>query len=258
MNECDICRSEKWRSMSFPMAVRKFDTSISPQRSPRWKPLGEILVERGLITPLQLQAALNEQVTRGGRLGEILFEHGLVSAVDLRDALAEQHGLDLRVEARAGSEPSGEPKRDSLPLGHLLIRRGQITEAQLNDALAEQERTGCPLGQILVASRVISVFTLAAALAEQQGVAAEPEKAWEAAQFESDRGPSLYELREIVDGTSRRLYAGNSFIDTTDVAFAILQELDPNRLVVVEVDGDSDARLCWEYPAANGAGESRP
>lgn len=225
--------------------------SALPEISPRWQPLGEILVERRLVTPLQLQAALNEQATAGGRLGEILFEHGLVSAVDLRDALAAQHGLDLRVEARADRGAPVEPARDPLPLGHLLIRRGYITETQLNGALAEQEETGGRLGRILVARGAISVFTLAAALAEQQGIAAQvdavlPEPSGE------DSSPSLYELREISDGASHRLYAGDSFIDTTDVAFAVLQELEPHRLEVVEVQGDCDARVCWEYPPADG------
>jgi hypothetical protein len=221
-------------------------------RAPGWRALGGILVERGLITGLQLKAALAEQAETGGRLGEILFEHGLVSAVDLRDALAAQHGLDLRVESRARLQLASEPVADPLPLGHLLIRRGRITESQLNSALAEQERTGRRLGQILVANRIISVSTLATALAEQQGVVPQAQAAWEAAQLAPTFGSSLYELRELTDRGSRRLYTGNSFIDTTDVAFAILQELDPHRLQVVELDsnGHDDRRICWQYPAA--------
>ena len=72
--------------------------SVQPEPRLAWRPLGEILTERGLISQLELEDALREQEEEGGRLGEILFARGLVSGVDLRDALAEQHGLDLRVE----------------------------------------------------------------------------------------------------------------------------------------------------------------
>src|SRR5438477_459958 len=69
--------------------------SALPETRLAWRPLGEILVQRGLISEIELHDALREQQHEGGRLGEILFARGVVSAVDLRDALAEQHGLDL-------------------------------------------------------------------------------------------------------------------------------------------------------------------
>src|SRR5712691_7331489 len=113
-----------------------------PSPEARWRPLGQILIESGLITEPQLEEALREQEERGGRLGELLFARGWVSAIDLRDALAEQHGLDLRVEAPAPLEAtnSSDAQRLGLPLGSLLVQRGRITEAQLDAALAEQAR----------------------------------------------------------------------------------------------------------------------
>lgn len=52
--------------------------------------LGEILLERRLISPVQLDAALAEQRARGGRLGEILVRRGELAPRELKAALAEQ------------------------------------------------------------------------------------------------------------------------------------------------------------------------
>jgi len=93
--------------------------SALPEARLAWRPLGEILVERGLITELRLQQALRDQQVEGDRLGEILFARGWVSGIDLRDALAEQHGLDLRVEqptSHAGVA-SAEAQRNTIRLG---------------------------------------------------------------------------------------------------------------------------------------------
>jgi hypothetical protein len=215
-----------------------------------WRPLGEILVERGLITELQLQQALRDQKLQGGRLGEILFARGWVSGIDLRDALAEQHGLDLRVEQPTGHAGvvSAEAQRNTIPLGRLLIQRGQITEAQLDAALADQAVNGKRLGQILMASGAISTFVLAAALAEQQGLLAASRDLDKS--IEEGFLPRLtrYEVREIDGGKSYRLYASRNFLDATDLAFAILNEWEPRELHVVCVADDRPEELCWQYP----------
>jgi type IV pilus assembly protein PilB len=41
-----------------------------------WRPLGEVIVERGLITPEQLEDALLEQRITNKRLGTILIDKG--------------------------------------------------------------------------------------------------------------------------------------------------------------------------------------
>ncbi len=56
-------------------------------------PLGRQLLERGLLTEEQLEAALAEQRSGGGRLGEIVLAHGWVRPLDLYPLLAEQLGL---------------------------------------------------------------------------------------------------------------------------------------------------------------------
>ena len=218
--------------------------SALPEKHLAWRPLGEILVERGLISELELHDALREQQHEGGRLGEILFARGLVPAIDLRDALADQHGLDLRVESRTAPDAPLD-HRNSYPLGRILLQRGQITEAQLDAALADQARTGQRLGQILIATGAVSSFQLAAALAEQQGLLAASR---DAAQSLPPR-PRLYEVREVVGAESYSLYSSRNFLDATDLAFAVLHEWEPKEIHVVCIAQDKD-ELCWKYPGA--------
>jgi hypothetical protein len=213
----------------------------------RWRPLGEILVERGLINELRLQSALREQERMGGRLGEILFENGWVSAIDLRDALAAQHGLDLRVESRSDGLASGE-RRSAVPLGLLLVQRGDITESQLDAALALQEETKRRLGELLIDSGAVTTATLADALAEQQGLLAASRDLRATLEGDFVPKPTWYELREANAEPGRGLYASRSFMDATDLAFAILSEWDPGELRVVSVADGSAEELCWQYP----------
>lgn len=53
------------------------------------------------------------------------------------------------------------------PIGQILVERGEISEVELESALAEQERTGLRLGQILIETGRISWLALARAIAEQ-------------------------------------------------------------------------------------------
>ncbi len=56
----------------------------------RRRPIGQILVEKQLITELDLEVALAEQERSGRRLGEILIESGRISWLALARAMAEQ------------------------------------------------------------------------------------------------------------------------------------------------------------------------
>ncbi len=57
--------------------------------------LGSLLVRKGLLTPDQLEQALEEKAEHPGRLGEIFLEHGWVSEEALARTLADQHGLQF-------------------------------------------------------------------------------------------------------------------------------------------------------------------
>jgi hypothetical protein len=69
------------------------------------------------------------------------------------------------------------------PIGHYLVQRGLITEAELEQALAEQRESGLRLGEILVARGWVSGPALAAAVSEQLGVELETESGFGAGLF---------------------------------------------------------------------------
>ena len=68
-----------------------------------WRPLGELLVEHGVLTHAELEAALAEQQRTGKKLGEIILEHGFASGPAVTRALAEQWGLELSPEGGFGT-----------------------------------------------------------------------------------------------------------------------------------------------------------
>lgn len=82
-----------------------------------WLPLGELLIERRLLSRRQLELSLQEHQRTGRRLGEVLVSYGFVSEQALASTLLEQVGLmDAKpavVETpepehlRAAAEPDG-------------------------------------------------------------------------------------------------------------------------------------------------------
>jgi hypothetical protein len=68
-----------------------------------WRPLGELLVDKGLVTKDELEVALGEQSESGRLLGAILVERGFVSGPALAVALAEQYGVELEAQRGFGT-----------------------------------------------------------------------------------------------------------------------------------------------------------
>jgi hypothetical protein len=68
-----------------------------------WRPLGELLIGKELVTREELDLALAEQEQSGRLLGAILVERGLVSGPALAVALAEQYGIELATERGFGT-----------------------------------------------------------------------------------------------------------------------------------------------------------
>ena len=75
------------------------------------KLLGELFVERGLITPEELDEALADQKVNGKRLGEVLVMKGYVSGPALTTMLGEQLGLNMEKQEGFGSGLWSEIKR---------------------------------------------------------------------------------------------------------------------------------------------------
>ncbi|MCA9393392.1 MAG: hypothetical protein KC900_04240 [Candidatus Omnitrophica bacterium] len=57
------------------------------------KPLGELLIERGVINHEQLNLGIGKQKEIGGLLGEVLVELGFASERDIAQALTSQYGF---------------------------------------------------------------------------------------------------------------------------------------------------------------------
>jgi Type II secretion system (T2SS), protein E, N-terminal domain len=64
-----------------------------PGRPLARKPLGALLLERGLITQARLHEALDECARTGRRIGEILTSRGWIFETELARAVAEQSAL---------------------------------------------------------------------------------------------------------------------------------------------------------------------
>jgi hypothetical protein len=134
----------------------------------RWRPLGRLLVEQGLLGEAELEHALAEQESTGRRLGETLIELGFVSHEALSQALAEQYGFEPKTETGFGTglraelerREAAQPSSDALPALRLVpgpetpapeavadesLYLAQLEEqwaklAEAEDRLAEAER----------------------------------------------------------------------------------------------------------------------
>ena len=76
--------------------------TVSAAPGPRTR-LGALLLRKGLVSPVELEDALETQRTKGGMLGEILVRAGLASRPAIEDALAEQVGRRVEFEAGFGT-----------------------------------------------------------------------------------------------------------------------------------------------------------
>jgi type IV pilus assembly protein PilB len=76
--------------------------------SPRrivYRQVGDILLEKGIITPEQLQAALAQQKKRDGFLGEVLISLGYATEEDIAACLAIQYGFSYVALGGINIEP---------------------------------------------------------------------------------------------------------------------------------------------------------
>lgn len=76
-----------------------------------WRPLGRLLVERGLLSGDELEQALAKQQETAQRLGETIVKLGFVSGPELASALAAQYGIELTTEKGFGTGLRSEIQR---------------------------------------------------------------------------------------------------------------------------------------------------
>ncbi|MEO5362193.1 MAG: Flp pilus assembly complex ATPase component TadA [Magnetococcus sp. DMHC-8] len=108
--------------------------------------LGDLLLEKAIITPDQLQTALTEQKRNGESLGKLLIYLGFITESAMRDLLAEslsQESIDLREVL---------PQADVLRLipKSFAQRHGVLPVSLDRPAETDPAPTGPPDGQVLV------------------------------------------------------------------------------------------------------------
>jgi hypothetical protein len=76
--------------MQTAFSANKLEAALEHQRHLREQKLGDLLVERGLITSIDLGRALAAQAANRGQLGQVLVGMGLITGKQLATALAAQ------------------------------------------------------------------------------------------------------------------------------------------------------------------------
>ena len=165
---------------------------------------------------------------------------------EIRDA---QHEPVERVD-----EPTPEPPPE-LPhkalIGRLLVDKGLISEAVLDQALVRQRESGGPLGQILVELGAVSPQNLARTLTEQHGFDfAESLRARLATGSEEQTQPDSFVVRET--GSDEPLHIASTLLDAADHAFELIDDRDPEQLEIVRARG-GELEHVWSYRRSDGA-----
>jgi hypothetical protein len=109
--------------------------------------LGDIFVERRLITEYQLQEALDQQRDTGGKLGEILVELGFITRICLAGVISEQWA-ELG-QSQTGHKAGESAARKAAVAGESVVdvalrERLEALTAELADRdrrIAQQEET---------------------------------------------------------------------------------------------------------------------
>lgn len=117
--------------------------SLSTGPDDSYKKLGDILVERGDLSPVEMQKILSMQK----RFGEILVEQGIVPAAKVESALLEQQQIKQVRQEKAGASPAGDAapsvRVPAERLDHLVNLVGELVTVQAHlSQTAEEKRDG--------------------------------------------------------------------------------------------------------------------
>jgi hypothetical protein len=239
-----------------------------------WRPLGELLVETGIVKASDVEVALAEQRSTGRPLGEILVNFGYVTSWTLAQALAEQHGVELERKETAKEAPADEHEpveltpptgeaREWQPLGKILVANGFLSQAELDKALAAQaEHPDGRLGEILVARGALTGTDLALALADQHGLDLGPKATLEAEveTIATSAAPvaSVYRVFDVAyEPTYRKgsvLYETANFLEAADYACELAGRRTWEALEIEKADGERTETV-WSYSESRAAEE---
>jgi hypothetical protein len=216
-----------------------------------WRPLGTLLVDKGFLTPPELDEALAEQRRSRRLLGQILVERSYLSSFSLSQTLAEQHGVGVRARGDLPASKTAEKTTAWRPLGRVIVEMGLLSEAGVNRALeAQRSRPDARLGEILIERRWLSGLQLLRALANQQGVgfASGRNLAVETTLRPATTTQALYR----VFNAGRVEFQSTNFLDAADFAFELLDAHEPPALEIRKVLGDTTETV-WTYCATAAA-----
>lgn len=125
--------------------------------------LGELLITEGLITPSDLDKAINHQRKEGGRLGEVLAKLGIVTEEQIVKVVGKQLGLAFFSFSAGMLKPAIDQKLDQfiphefavknfvLPLSHTLKSLTVAMADPLDLILIDNLRklTGCEINPVI-------------------------------------------------------------------------------------------------------------
>jgi hypothetical protein len=225
-----------------------------------WRPLGEHLLERGFILRSELEAALAEQQRTGRKLGELLVAAGALTGSQLTRVLVEQAGLrfeDSELQPAAGVTASESPDVEAWrPLGRVLVDRGAIAEADLEEALQVQRASGRRLGEILVERGYVTAQALVSAVIEQHGLEDETPATAVLARLPAGH-EETYQVEDHGSEEAKVVFRSEAFLDAVDFAFEYLEAESPERLRIFRILGRKREEV-WSYGPEAGAESEEP
>ncbi|MBB6429892.1 GspE/PulE family protein [Algisphaera agarilytica] len=129
-----------------------------------------MLIEAGVITPQQLDAALEAQTRSGGRLGELLIASGQATAEAVCSALCRQQGIAPIDLAEAVPEAEAlELLPAEVALKHRVLPLG-FTDGRLHVAMADPfDGTACDVVKMFTGGAVERLFAPADAVGDAIG-----------------------------------------------------------------------------------------
>ena len=195
------------------------------------RPLGEIFVELGFVSSDQLDAALEAQRETGARIGEILVEQGSLTRLDLASALAEQWSAlqKLRPPAPvAGPQPwqNGVPVAPPAEQGWSADDRAVVAGLEERLRAVERAAGATPWQEDL---RLVTSDLRAAVSAVEERIEA------------SGRGPANAELVVALEAVSARIEALESTSVSTELDL-LRQGLEEVSARPVDVGGLAELR----------------
>jgi len=152
--ELEAFADELWlaRQGVLPAVSELIEAGSGAHQPPKPKKIGEILVEKGLISEGDLGGLIQaQQQARKLTLGDILVAEKYINQGDLEEALEEQK------------------KTPDKRLGEILVALGKLDYEQIDQAIKNQEeKRETKLGEFLVKSKIGAPEKVAIALREQK------------------------------------------------------------------------------------------